>query len=62
MADAIVEHRNVLDLEDDATISKGGCARTSAWRPPLLRYNILLNRFYNTKGLRQQSCCSVSGA
>ena len=49
--DAIQEHRRVLGLGDNGEFNKRWL-RSVACLEPLLRYNVLLNRFYELNGLK----------
>ena len=49
--DTIQEHRRVLDFGDDGQFNKQWL-RSIACLQPLLRYNVMLNRFYELNGLK----------
>ena len=51
VAEAILEHRHVLGMDEDASVSKGWL-RSDSCLAPLLRYNVLLNRFYEANGMK----------
>jgi hypothetical protein len=51
VADAIVTHRHALGLDADTTISKKWL-RSDDCLAPILRYNVLLNRFYEANDMR----------
>ena len=51
MAETITEHRNVLGLVGNKEINKDWLRR-DACLPRLLRYNVLLNRFYETHQMK----------